>query len=198
LNPAVKYFDPLNLAEGQFWQLDNEATIGFLRQAEIKHGRVAMAAFVGYCVQSNYHWPWDMTMSGESFPSIDLSPEAQWDAIPLQAKWQIILFVAALEWYDEMISLMDGGVHYTNGGKPGLYPKFNDKASLTLNLYDPLGISRKKTDEQKARGRLVEINNGRLAMLGIMGFVSADRVAGSVPLLANFAQPYDGNCMAPF
>ena len=33
LNPAVKFFDPLNLAEAEFWGTSNEATIGFLREA---------------------------------------------------------------------------------------------------------------------------------------------------------------------
>jgi hypothetical protein len=35
-------------------------------------------------------------------------------------------------------------------------------------------------------------------MLGIVGFLSADKVAGSVPSLNDIAIPYDGNVMAPF
>lgn len=35
-NPVVKFYDPLNLAEADFYGMGNEATIGFLRQAEIK------------------------------------------------------------------------------------------------------------------------------------------------------------------
>merc|ERR1719482_1133198 len=95
LNPAVGYWDPLKLAEAEFWDNTNEETIGWLRHAEIKHGRVAMAGFVGYCVQANgIKFPW------EPFASITAtSPPDQWDALPEAAKIQIILGIGFLEWW---------------------------------------------------------------------------------------------------
>ena len=100
-NPTVKFYDPLSLADQNFWDRGNEATIGWLRQSEIKHGRIAMFAFVGYITQSNFVFPWPQTLAGDAHPSIDLSPEAQWDAIPEGAKWQIFGVIAMLELWDE-------------------------------------------------------------------------------------------------
>ena len=97
LNPAVGFYDPLGLADGDFWGSGNEATIGFLREAEVKHGRIAMFAFVGYIVHANgITWPWPMTLDGDAFPT-GLSPPEAWDAIPDIAKLQIFWFVGFLE-----------------------------------------------------------------------------------------------------
>ena len=88
----------MNLAEYDQFSVGQEGSIGFLRQAEIKHGRVAMAAFVGYIVQSNnIFFPWPLTGSGISHADISAagSPPEQWDALPTAAKLQIILFVGA-------------------------------------------------------------------------------------------------------
>jgi len=198
-NPVLKYYDPLNLSSTTIWGNDNEASIAFLRHSEIKHGRIAMAAFIGYIVQSNgIHFPWPMTFSGTPFPSAAGSPPEQWDALPDAAKWQIILFIGFLEWFSEA-----AGTHYMRGGKPGAFPKFSDHSDLIphpvpLNLFDPFGFSAGKSEEAKANGLIKELNNGRLAQIGILGFLAEQKVEGAVPLLKGVVPHYAGEPMAPF
>jgi hypothetical protein len=131
-----------------------------------------MAAFVGYVVQSNFVFPWSLTWDGTPHPSSDLSPPEQWDALPFESKLQIILFVGFLEWYSELTpsaTSKSALPHYVNGGVPGKYPTFEDiPHPVPFNLYDPFGLSKNRSDEAKGRGLRSEINNGRLAMLGIM------------------------------
>eukprot|EP00964_Phaeocystis_antarctica_P129144 scaffold93009_cov60-Phaeocystis_antarctica.AAC.7 len=52
--------------------------------------------------------------------------------------------------------------------------------------------------EKKEKRLLMEINNGRLAMIGIMGFLAAEKVPGSVPFLDGLILPYTGEVMMPF
>jgi len=201
LNPIVKFYDPLNLAEAEFWGCTNEETIGFLRHAEIKHGRVAMFAFVGYIVHANgIKFPWAMQLDGTPFPS-NTNPPALWDEISDSAKWQIFSVIAFLEFWGELST--PSHTHYMKGGKPGDYPDFVSGPEgiphpVPFNLYDPLGFSKNKSEEKKARGLKVEVNNGRLAMLGIFGFLSEQTIPGSVPVLGGIVQPYSGEVMAPF
>ena len=55
------------------------------------------------------------------------------------------------------------------------------------------------TPEQKEKKLLAEVNNGRLAMLGMMSFLAESQVPGSVPGLTGIGlRPYDGNVMIPF
>jgi len=199
-NPAVKFFDPLGLAEQNFWGTDESATIGFLRHAEIKHGRMAMFAFVGFCAQSNgFRWPWAMTLEGTPFPEAGGVPGAQWDALPSAAKWQIICFAAIFELWGEGAL----ATHYMKGGKAGVFPSFKDSDiqlphPVPFDLFDPFGFSKKASPEKKASGLVKEINNGRLAQIGIMGLMAESKVEGAVPAIAGKIAHYDGDYMAPF
>ena len=194
LGKAIGFWDPLGALDTSFWGLGNEGTIGYLRHAEIKHGRVAMAAFLGYLAGST------ATVSGPHkilpFRGYEpgLTPPEQWDAIPLYGKLQILTIIGMLESYGEILA-----PHYCNGGLPGYYPPIKGKRpELIFNLYDPFGFFDGDSPEKKARGRLAEINNGRLAMLGIFSILSEATVPGSVPSLGGLIPGYAGNVMVPF
>jgi hypothetical protein len=203
LNPAVGYFDPLKLSEGEFWEQSNEATIAFLRHSEIKHGRIAMAGFVGFCIHENgIRWPWPLSTSLPDYSSFEgLSAPAVWDAIPSSAKLQIILVIGFFEFWSEnkFVLKQDGTAHYMRGGKPGYFPTFKELPHpVPFNLFDPLGVTKGLTDEQKANKLNIEINNGRLAMLGLFSLISEAKIPGSVPVLEGMIKKYDGEVMAPF
>ena len=53
---------------------------------------------------------------------------------------------------------------------------------MVPGLYDPFGISAKKSEAALAKGRDREIKNGRLAMIGVAGLACAATIEGSVPL----------------
>mmetsp|Transcript_1078 Transcript_1078/g.3978 ORF Transcript_1078/g.3978 Transcript_1078/m.3978 type:complete len:218 (+) Transcript_1078:71-724(+) len=176
----IGLFDPLGFSKG----CSDEALLWY-REAEIKHGRVAMAAFVGFLVNYNgITFPFDLDMSGAKFASLGVgSPFLAWDNLADQGKWSIIGFLGILEVLGEVQK-----PHYTKGGKSG-------KGALTFYFGEKL-ISGKSADS-KLRSRTAEINNGRLAMVGIMAFIAASTIPGSVPFLENI-QPYAGDVFAPF
>jgi len=180
-----------------------EKVIGWFRHAELKHGRVAMAAVLGFIAQSTPIVSGEHTYLPYRGYVAGCTPQEQWDNIPLYGKLQIFTLIGMLESYGEGAG-NDDYVHYTKGGKPGYYPPIKGQAfgQINLNLWDPFSNSplRGLSEESKARRLKVELQNGRLAMLGIMSFLSASSVPGSVPFLANiegFPQ-YAGNVMVPF
>ena len=163
MNPTVGYYDPLGLIKKGVENGEESTTIGWYRHAEIKHGRVAMAAFVGFCVQSNgISFPWALT-GGESpimFSDIAAAggPGDQWDALPTAAKMQIIAFVGLLELWSEYTGqgFVGGEKHYVYGGKPGYFPSFQPLRDTIgqppLDLWDPVRLHQEDVSREEGEG----------------------------------------------
>merc|ERR1711907_843070 len=123
------------------------------------------------------------------------------DAIPNAAKGQIILIIGFFEFWSESSYVLEqeGTKHYMRGGKPGYFPTFKQiPHPVPLNLFDPFGFTSRLSEEAKAKKLNIEVNNGRLAMIGLFGFIAEAKVPGSVPLLAGKIKAYSGDVMAPF
>lgn len=198
----VDFFDPLQLSDQQFWGLSNAATIKFLRHAEMKHGRIAMLGCLGYTIQANgWTFPWATEAHG--FPPSEISPPDQWDLLDPFGKFQLFFFIGALELWSEAAP---GAPHYMQtGGVPGKFPPFTTKSGTRLlglpaDLWDPLGSIAAMDDKTKAAKLAKEVNNGRLAMLGMFGFLVESKIPGAVPVLTalHVVQPYSGEYWQAF
>jgi len=162
-----KVFDPIGLSK-----IASEETLAWYRAAELKHSRVAMAAATGwaYIESGGPFFPGYLSVEqGITFESLGRDGYAAWAAVPDQGKLQIIGVVGILDLLGEAAVKP----HYMMGGTPGKIPL----------LWDPLGFTAKLSPETLARKRTAELKNGRLAMIGVMSFVSAHYIPGSVPLL---------------
>merc|ERR1719183_2135897 len=126
-------------------------------------------------------------------PAVKLNPIVKfWDPLGM----------TSLDLWSELGERTGGSPHYMRGGKPGAFPSFKENRDLLphpvpLDLWDPVGFASKASPEKKASSLVAEINNGRLAMLGIFGFLSESKIPGSVPALSSIIKPYAGDYMAP-
>jgi hypothetical protein len=159
----------------------------WFQNAEIKHGRIAMVATIGFMVQKwGVHMPLYLGPSGsnvfhpESATSwylssssgvtfSDVAAAAPLDAIQMvpAAGWLQIFFVAG--WFE---SIAFNRQWNEEGRVPGDYG------------YDPLGFTKDQgleSDKMKSL-RLKEIKNGRVAMMTIAAWVSNEAIPGAFPV----------------
>jgi len=179
------FFDPLGLSK-----MADDETLAWYRAAEIKHGRVAMAAFLGCCVTQGVGltFPGAVDLKGTAFKDIASGGLLEaWDKTPAAGRLQIIGTIGAIEFVFESQQ-----PHYLRGGTPGAVRLTRGTAPWHEEAggpgYDPMG---KYDAETRKKKRNMELANGRLAMLGMAAFVSASKIAGSVPILAKLG--FDGS-----
>jgi len=163
-------WDPLGLASPLNGPQVNK--IYWYRQAEIKHGRVAMAACVGWFFPKvSGMLPFLKSVPGAELKS---DPLETWASLPDSVKVSFVLTVGVIEFFSER-----EGVHYMRGGKLGV-------GKVPLG-WDPLNLLKLKGDEESKRlSRLSELKNGRLAMIGIASIYAHSQIPGSVPALSYF------------
>eukprot|EP00316_Scyphosphaera_apsteinii_P021372 CAMPEP_0119309906 /NCGR_PEP_ID=MMETSP1333-20130426/17543_1 /TAXON_ID=418940 /ORGANISM="Scyphosphaera apsteinii, Strain RCC1455" /LENGTH=173 /DNA_ID=CAMNT_0007313987 /DNA_START=126 /DNA_END=647 /DNA_ORIENTATION=- len=136
-------FDPLALSD--------IFDMKWLREAEIKHGRICMLAFVGFIFPDAVFKLPGHDYSSVAAHDLNLGPYGG-------AMGQILLFIGLVE-----VLMSVPAINYTmNGGdrEPGDY------------AFDPLGFLDDATPEEKEVMQLKELKNGRLAMLGFSGVVT--------------------------
>ena len=158
----------------------------WFRHAELKHGRAAMLATVGYMVgAAGITFPGEIA-KGVTFASCNSEGVYNaWGLVPEEGKLQILLTIFALEMATESKK-----PHYMRGGVPGKLDSlpFDGIKGLwapKIKFWDPLNFTGALTADQKARKRKAELKNGRLAMIGMISFLVGHTLPGAVPALSS-------------
>eukprot|EP00287_Rhodomonas_sp_CCMP768_P014385 CAMPEP_0196757268 /NCGR_PEP_ID=MMETSP1091-20130531/103577_1 /TAXON_ID=302021 /ORGANISM="Rhodomonas sp., Strain CCMP768" /LENGTH=242 /DNA_ID=CAMNT_0042106039 /DNA_START=368 /DNA_END=1096 /DNA_ORIENTATION=- len=164
--PGDVGFDPLGFSE--------VFDIKVLREAELKHGRIAMLATLGYLVQEAYVLPFF-----EKVPPI----QAHDMLVKSGGMSQILLWTSFLEIF--------GGIALFQTIQGRRYP--GDFA------FDPLGLSQGNNAGKFEQYQLAEIKHCRLAMIAFSGFVHQGFITkqGVFEQLGNF-KPIPGFPEATF
>jgi len=157
----LNFFDPLGITA-----TIPEGKLLFYREVEIKHGRVAMLASLGFLVGENFH----PLFGGD----IDVPSLVAFQATPLQYFWPAVVAALAIP---EIFSIkeFEEPKNYLRWDESWTMPR--DRVPGDLG-FDPLGLKPKDAEKFKLM-QTKEINNGRLAMMAAAGMVAQEVATGN-------------------
>lgn len=156
--PPTGYFDPLGFAQPGISL--NEVKRN--REAEVMHGRVAMIASVGYLAGEAFNGPF-----GISGPAND-----QLQQMPAPAFWLLTAAIASLELKRATIGWVEPD--FDSLRKFRLF-RLRDEYYPGDVGFDPLGF-KPKDAKAFANMQTRELQNGRLAMIGVAGMCAQELV----------------------
>jgi hypothetical protein len=152
------FFDPFGYSKGA-----SKSKILFYREVELKHGRVAMLATLGFLIAEQFH-----PLFGGN---IDVPSLIAFQQTPLQGYWAIAVGIPLLLAIPEVFS-----VFTFKPPNEAMWEMKEDRVSGDLG-FDPLNLKPKDPKGFKEM-QTKEINNGRLAMIAFAGMVYQEALAG--------------------
>ncbi|CAE7573764.1 FCPF [Symbiodinium natans] len=170
----VGFWDPLGLSAD-----NDEATFKRRRAVEIKHGRIAMYATMGYIVPEYFKFPGFLSPSlGLKFSDVP-NGLAALSKLPVLGGAQIIAFCGLIETTGFFQA------DSTTGGRGPREGKFSMKDSTESGEPGNYGVGFPTflgtvDDPETRKSKLAaELANGRLAMMAIIGMFFQDGLTGS-------------------
>lgn len=144
----------------------------FVKEAEIKHGRMSMLAWTGIWATHEGGMGLGMHIPG-------MPVESDWrEALGVFASEQPAMFAAILLF----ISIAEGeSVGHSGDNFRGM----STKEAGDLG-FDPYGLKARLSDEKQARYKDVEMKNGRAAMIAMASMFAFESIPGSVPIMDVF------------
>jgi light-harvesting complex I chlorophyll a/b binding protein 1 len=162
----VGFWDPLGFSADK-----DEATFKRRRAVEIKHGRIAMYATMGYITPYYYKLPGDLSPSqGIKFADVPLGLAAI-SKVPGLGWVQIIFFIGLIEgsgFFQKTPVSASWQKDATQEGEPGNY-----------GVGFPTFLGKVADPAERAKKLSAELANGRLAMMAIIGMFFQDGLTGS-------------------
>jgi light-harvesting complex I chlorophyll a/b binding protein 1 len=166
--PFPNMFDPANF----LGNADNKVSeLRRWRESEVTHGRVAMLASLGFITQEVIEDK-DFDRKSPFFPHVSGPAIGHFQQVEAQGAvfWVPLLFAIGLA---ESYRVQVGWQNPTSKGFNKLY---DDDTYIPGDLsFDPLGLYPTDPKEQYDL-KTKELNNGRLAMIAIAGFVAQELV----------------------
>jgi light-harvesting complex I chlorophyll a/b binding protein 1 len=145
----------------------------FLQEAEIKHGRMSMLAWTGV---------WATHVGG-------MGLGMHIPGFPVESDWTKALGVFASEqpaWFAGILLFISIAEGESVGHSGDNWRNMGTKTPGDLG-FDPYGLKQRLTEEQYARYQIVELKNGRAAMIAMASLFAMESIPGSVPIMDVFS-----------
>jgi hypothetical protein len=171
VSAPIGYWDPL-----QLMKTADERKVSFVREVELKNGRLAMLAALGFAVSEVFHPFGAYRGCGEGLAFPCKPDEVAAASVLLQGPtggngWAI----TTLMQFGTIFEFVLFYLFYFSRSQPSDWKPGHEPGKFPTNGFDPLSLKPRDPEKYKEM-QTKELNNGRLAMLAITGMIAQEAV----------------------